>query len=114
MPKTIIVIHSIDSEMFSIRSPRRNLCVDLISQRDFVKIGQSHFSIIDNNFISLNDRYRFLSNLYFQFSKRISLFLLEMCDLKTKDDQVRINQIESFLCESDIKSIEYILSVELE
>lgn len=95
-----------------IKSSKRGLPIDSIPLRSFVIIGVAHFSVIDDAFLSVNDKYRFLSSIWMKFSDKISLYLLEICSNKTNADEVKIQQLKSGLNDFDIQNIDYLVKVE--
>lgn len=107
-----MLILQTDCNMLLVKSSKRGLPIDSISLRNFVIIGVSHFSVIDDSWLSLNDKYRFLSSIWMKFSDKISLYLLEMCSNKTNGDYCKISKLKSGLNNFDIQNIDYLVKVE--
>ncbi len=83
----------------------QSISLDSIDLREFSKIGERHFEIVDNLQFSFDLKCRLLGTIWNEFSKKISLFFFEMIKNKTPEDFVISGRMGLFLALSDIELI---------
>ncbi len=106
------LVFSTECHKFVIHSEFSLSILDKIELRDFSRIGERYFELVDNPSMNLDLKFRLLGSLWFEVSKKVALYFFNLIKEKTTEDFMISQRMSLYLAANDIDVITYFGEIE--